>query len=222
MISDRLQVTARPATPGSTGAVQRATADDAAHLAGVLARAFYDDPPMRWVLPDDSRRMAVLERGSLLFLRRLYLPQNQCWTTASGNAVATWELPGQWKLGVGQQLRLLPAMLRVYGRGLSRVASAITALERDHPSEPHMYLPFVGVEPNWQGRGLGTAVLRPVLDRCDAEGLPAYLEASTPRNRELYRRLGFDVTAEIVLGKGSPPVWRMWRAPHAPSESGRA
>lgn len=214
MITDRLQTTA--ATPVSATAVRRATAKDATHLAGVLARAFYDDPPMRWVLPDDRRRMAVLESGSLLFLRRLYLPQNECWTTASANAVATWELPGQWKLGVGRQLRLLPAMLRVYGRGLLRVSSAISALERDHPSEPHMYLPFVGVEPNWQGRGLGTAVLGPVLDRCDAEGLPAYLEASTPRNRELYSRLGFEVTTEFVLGKGSPTLWRMWREPRAP------
>ena len=43
----------------------------------------------------------------------------------------------------------------------------------------------MGFEPEWQGRGLSTALLRPVLERCDDEKLPAYLEASSPRNRAL-------------------------------------
>ncbi len=209
---DHRQETAGPlAGQASTAGVRRATEADAIRVAGVLARAFYDDPPMRWVIPDDRSRLRTLERAGLLFLTRIYLPQDECWTTSDTNAIAIWELPGQWKLGLGAQLRLLPAMLGIYGRGLPRVASAISALERNHPAKPHMYLPFVAVDPEWQGRGLGAAVLRPVLDRCDAEQLPAYLEATTPRNRALYERHGFQVTEEFVLGKGSPPLWRMWR-----------
>ena len=65
-------------------------------------------------------------------------------------------------------------------------------------------------DPGW---GLGAALLRPVLDRCDAEKIPAYLEASSPRNRALYERHGFEVTEEFAVGRGSPPVWRMWHAP---------
>ena len=124
-----------------------------------------------------------------------------------------WELPGQWKLGILAQLRLAPALARTYGRHLPRLFQTINALESDHPEEPHYYLPFVGVVPGWQGRGIGAALLRPVLDRCDAERMPAYLEASSPRNRNLYERHGFVVTEEFRLGKGSPPLWRMWRAP---------
>jgi hypothetical protein len=60
---------------------------------------------------------------------------------------------------------------------------------------------------------LGSALLAPVLQRCDSDGLPAYLEASSPRNRALYERQGFAVTEEFALGRGAPPQWRMWREP---------
>jgi GNAT superfamily N-acetyltransferase len=132
-------------------------------------------------------------------------------------AAAAWDLPDHWKLGVGEQLRLMPAFLRMFGRHLPRSLGALTRMESGHPKEPHYYLPFVGVLPECRGRGIGAAVLAPVLERCDREELPAYLEASSPRNRPLYERLGFAVTEEITLGKGSPPIWRMWRDPQPAS-----
>jgi ribosomal protein S18 acetylase RimI-like enzyme len=85
-------------------------------------------------------------------------------------------------------------------------------VDSKHPHDPHYYLPFIGVEPGWQGRGFGASLMRPVLERCDREGLPAYLEASTPRNRALYERNGFEVFEEFAV-KGSPPLWQMWREP---------
>jgi GNAT superfamily N-acetyltransferase len=72
----------------------------------------------------------------------------------------------------------------------------------------------VGVEPESQGRGMGSALLYPVLSRCDADGMAAYLEASTPRNRPLYERDGFKVTDEFKIARGAAPtMWRMWRTP---------
>ena len=61
-------------------------------------------------------------------------------------------------------------------------------VEKQHPGDPHYYLPYIAVAPTRQGNGLGTALLRPVLDRCDTEGAPAYLEATNKRNLPLYRR----------------------------------
>jgi hypothetical protein len=52
-----------------------------------------------------------------------------------------------------------------------------------------------------------------ILERCDQEKLPAYLDATSPRNRGLYERHGFKVTEEFSFGPGSPPSWRMWRDP---------
>jgi GNAT superfamily N-acetyltransferase len=193
--------------------VGRASADKMPAMAGVLARAFHDDPAFSWVLRADPRRMQILERGFELFLNRIWLEQEETYTTAGTVAVAVWERPDEWRVPVSRQLTMLPAMVKVFGRHLPRVLRALTVLERKHPRERHYYLPFIGVEPGWQGRGLGSAVLAPVLERCDEQRMPAFLEASTPRNRALYERHRFAVTEEFRLGGGAPPQWRMWRTP---------
>jgi GNAT superfamily N-acetyltransferase len=195
------------------GTVGKARAEDLPRMAAALGHAFEDDPAAAWVVPDDERRRLLLERAFLLFLERIWFAQDECYTTARGVGAAVWELPGQWKLSVGAQLRLFPRLAWTYRGHTPRLLRAITALEAEHPHEPHYYLPFVGVVPDWQGRGLGAALLAPVLERCDRERMPAYLEASAPRNRVLYERHGFTVTQEFRLGKGSPPLWRMWREP---------
>jgi len=159
--------------------------------------------------------MRMLVRGFELFLRRVWMEQEETYTTAGVVGVAVWELPGQWKVGLTRQLRLLPAMIGVFSRRLPRLLRALATLESRHPKEPHYYLPFLGVKPQWQGRGLGSALLAPILERCDREHMPAFLEASTPRNRAMYERHGFAVTEEFRLGKGAPPQWRMWRATSA-------
>jgi GNAT superfamily N-acetyltransferase len=200
-------------TTAEAATVHTATGEDVVLMARTLARAFHDDPVFTWVLRGDPGRMTRLERGFELFLNRVWMEQEETYTTASVAGVAVWEKPGQWKAGVGRQLALLPAMLRVFGRHLPRVLRALTVLEAGHPRELHYYLAFVGVDPEWQGRGLGSAVLARVLERCDREGMPAFLEASTPRNRALYERHGFAVSEEFKLGRTAPVQWRMWREP---------
>jgi GNAT superfamily N-acetyltransferase len=85
-------------------------------------------------------------------------------------------------------------------------------MEWRHVREPHYYVRDVGVHPDMQGNGLGSALLRPTLERCDREGLPAYLEASSERNAALYARLGFQLTDELRIA-GSPPLRLMLRSP---------
>lgn len=197
--------------------VRQASAAQIPAMAGVLARAFYDDPVFSWVLRGDARRMGVLQRAFELFLRRVWIDHEQTFTSANVAGVAVWEPPGAWKHPLGEQLRLLPAMVGVFGRHIPRVLRSLMALEAGHPAEPqadpHYYLAFIGVDPLWQGRGLGGATIAPVLERCDRDGVPAFLEASTARNRTLYERHGFAVMEEFALGKDAPPQWRMWRTP---------
>jgi GNAT superfamily N-acetyltransferase len=199
------------------GTVSNADAALATPMAEVLGRAFFDDPAFTWVLRGDVRRMKVLRRGFELFLRRVWLAEQHVYTTAGTAGVAVWEPPGAWKHGVADQLRLLPRMLAVFGKHSPRTLRSLTVLEAGHPAEPahppHYYLAFLGVDPPWQGRGLGAALMSPVLKRCDAERVPAYLEASSPRNRALYERHGFAVTQEFALGRDAPLQWRMWREP---------
>lgn len=93
-----------------------------------------------------------------------------------------------------------------------RLLSAMELMNENHPNQPHAYLFLMGTRPHWQCRGLGSALLRKVLDRCDREGTPAYLEATSPENRRLYLRHGFVITGEIGLPDG-PSLWPMWREP---------
>jgi GNAT superfamily N-acetyltransferase len=177
-----------------------------------LARSFYDDPVMSWIFRDDSRRLEQLERGFALFGRTLWFNHDEAYTTDARAGAALWLPPGTWKVGFLRQLTLLPAMVRI-GRGdIGRLMRTLNLIENEHPHDRHYYLPILGVSPEWQGKGLGTALLRPVLGRCDREDVPAYLEASSPRNRALYERHGFEVTGELRSGD-SPPFWAMWRKP---------
>jgi predicted N-acetyltransferase YhbS len=85
-------------------------------------------------------------------------------------------------------------------------------MDKTHPREPHWYLAVLGTDPPHQGKGVGAALMTPVLARCDAEGTGAYLESSKPDNVPYYERFGFRVTGQIDMPKG-PTMWPMWRDP---------
>ncbi len=79
-----------------------------------------------------------------------------------------------------------------------------------HPDGPHWYLPLIGVAPTMQGRGHGAALMKRALRYCDAEGLPAYLEATSARSVPFYAAHGFEAVGEIRRG-GCPPIVPMIR-----------
>jgi GNAT superfamily N-acetyltransferase len=188
----------------------RATPADVERLSAALAAAFEHDPVFGWLLPDESRRLRQLARFFNLELQHVVLPRGQVWT-ATQTAGASLELPpDSWRMPLSAQLVHGPAFLRVFGSRLPRTMALLTLMERRHVREPHYYIPYVGVAPESQGNGLGTALLTPTLARCDSEGLPAYLEATSERNAALYERLGFIATGELRL-RGSPPLWPMLR-----------
>jgi GNAT superfamily N-acetyltransferase len=113
---------------------------------------------------------------------------------------------------ITQQIAHGPAFTRVFGARIGHALAMITLMEHRHIREPHYYIAYVGVAPPSQGQGLGTALLQPTLERCDREGLPAYLEATSERNAALYARLGFAHLDQFTLGS-SPPLWPMRRPP---------
>lgn len=194
-------------------AVRKVCADELPQVANTLARAFFDDPPTRWVIPDDACRKQRLEKLFHLWMRTLWLAQGECLTTVDHAGAAMWIPPGGWETPVLQQLLLLPGMALRAGRFTGRLLRAINGLESRHPHTPHFYLPFAGVIPARQGQGIGATLLTPVLERCDRDAVPAYLEASSPVNRRLYERHGFVVTEAFRFADDAPPLWRMWREP---------
>ena len=85
-------------------------------------------------------------------------------------------------------------------------------IDEHHPRGSYYFLQFTGVEPARQGHGIGSALLAPMLERCDREGAPAYLDATSPDNKRLYERHGFRAGDEYAP-EGGPPLWPMWREP---------
>jgi GNAT superfamily N-acetyltransferase len=81
-----------------------------------------------------------------------------------------------------------------------------------HPREAHWHLPLIGVDPAHQGKGIGAALLRHVLNACDGQKVVAYLEATSRRNVPLYERHGFEALGSIQVAD-SPPVVPMMRQP---------
>jgi len=198
----------------SAGTISKAFDEDIPQLATVLARAFQVDPAWSHLLPDSDDRT---ERLRLFFeteLRGVAMPLGLVWTTEEVAGGAIWAPPEAWRVPVTTTVRELPPMVRVFGGRLLVALSSRLRMENRHPRKPsHWYLAVMGVATEWQGKGLGTALMRPALEVLDAEETPAYLEASTPRRRALYQRNGFRVTGEFNLPFGGPPLWQMWREP---------
>lgn len=195
--------------------VRQASDPDLEALTGVLCRAFDQDPVVNWVLRQDSGRSFAFRWLFRLSLA-ITMPHDHVYTTADRRTAALWTPPGkwQWRAGWYRQLAQLPGFVRAVGLArLPRVLRATMALEAKHPKRPHFYLFQLAVDPPLQGRGLGSALLRHVLEVCDRESLPAYLENSNPRNLPLYERHGFEVVECHRMGSDGPPVWLMWREP---------
>ena len=82
--------------------------------------------------------------------------------------------------------------------------------EDDLP-EDHWHIGPVGVEPGFQGRGIGAAVMRELCSRLDADVAVGWLETDKEINVRFYLALGFEVVdrTEIL----DVPTWYMRRDP---------
>ncbi len=193
--------------------VRSGRASEAETLANIIAEALYDDPPNVWAFPNPARRREILPRFFRLFVDAS-IESGGAFTFDDPVAVSLWFPPG-WEMSDEQASTFDEAVRAIAGEYAESGPLAIVgAIGEVHPKDPHWYLAFACTRPREQGRGLGTELIRHVLDRCDAERHPAYLEATSERNRALYERLGFRVTKRIEL-PGGPPMWCMWREPRA-------
>jgi GNAT superfamily N-acetyltransferase len=179
----------------------------------MLARAFLDDPVASWACRSARLRPGMLERFHAARLLQL-LADQEVWTIPTLSSAALWAPPRRWKITPREDLAIARCMLHPHLLWRAPlIAAGLLGIERKHPlTPPHWYLAVLGTDPSAQGQGLGSAVLAPVLERCDVDGVGAYLESSKESNLAFYARHGFRVTAELQLPRG-PRVWPMWREP---------
>lgn len=194
---------------------------DLDRLSAVIADAFHDLPPSSWLIADEAARRQIFP-GYFRILIVHAFTSGLVYTTAERDAAALW-IPAAGGLPA-PPARYAERLAAATGPWTDRFTAFDAALESRHPAgTPHHHLALLGVRPDRQGHGTGTALLQAHHRVLDHDSLSGYLEASSPRARQLYLRHGYrDLGPPIDLA-GGPSLFPMWRGPGPrPAEPGEA
>lgn len=194
--------------------VRTATVADQDRVIAAIVLGFSADPVARWSYPEPNDYLSHFPRIVKAFGGNAF----ECGSAyhVDGFLGAALWLPPNVEPREEEMTRLLQDTI-----GEDRQEEVFSLLEQMgnyHPSEPHWYLPLIGVDPIQQGKGYGEALMAHALTRCDRDKVPAYLESTNPRNIPLYRRHGFEVLGKIQAGS-CPPVSPMLRWPQTDKET---
>ena len=202
-----------PGSDNRATEIRSATSDEMPRAVSTIVAAFLTDPPARFAWPSVHDYLLAMPVATRKFAGSCF-EHGTAYITADFCGVALWLPPGVQPDGAAVERVFRDTAKREH---LDDLLATFEKMDKAHPKEAHWYLPQIGVEPNAQGRGVGAALMRHALVRCDREGALAYLEASKPQNVPFYQRYGFEVIGEIQVGAG-PPVTPMLRRPQYDSE----
>lgn len=188
--------------------VKTAATSDISGLIEVLVRAFSKDPIARWVWPDAQQYIMHCSSFVRAFGGRAF-EYGTAYYVDGYLGAALWLPPN-----VQPDEETMVAILQstVSEQIQKDVLVVFEQMGSYHPSEPHWYLPMMGVDPSQQGRGFGSMLMKHALAQCDRDEKLAYLESSNPRNLPLYERHGFELLGTIQVGT-SPSIFPMLRRP---------
>lgn len=191
--------------------IRSATPDEVTRAIAAIVAAFITDPPARFAWPSPYDYLLAMPLATREFAGSCF-EHGTAYVSADLCSAALWLPPGVEPNG-----EILETMFRDTAKRehLDDLLATFEKMERSHPREAHWYLPQIGVDPNVQSKGIGSALMRHALARCDDEQALAYLEASKPENVPFYQRHGFEVIGEIQVG-AAPLVTPMLRRPHFP------
>ena len=186
--------------------VETARQADRQKLIQLITLGFSADPAMRWMWPDleayaEHMPRFVTAMGGDAFEHRT------AWYADDYRAAALWLPPDVEpdSEALGALIDTLPP------ENAEDAASVMQQMAEYHPHDrPCWYLPLMAADPAYTGRGLGSALMKHALRRCDEAGQMAYLESSNPRNISLSERHGFEVIGKIQAGT-SPVIRPMVR-----------
>ena len=176
--------------------------------ASVITLAFSSDPVARWTYPDPDQYLEYFPRFIKAFAGRSF-ENGTAFLAPDFAGAALWLKPG---VGPNEDELLGLVWESTSSEVQKDLFPIFEQMAQFHPTYPHWYLPMIGVEPSRQGSGVGSALLQHSLANCDADGLPAYLESSSPKNIPLYERFGFEQIGVIRAGD-APPMFPMLRKP---------
>jgi ribosomal protein S18 acetylase RimI-like enzyme len=178
----------------------------------LLVDAFWDDPLNLYFIPEGENRRSLFH-GYLKFRMRFAFMHGEVYSTSPDlEGIAAWFPPGKSDL---TYFRLIRAgglgLIRLLGLGtisrMNRIASHAAKSRKQHLSEPHWHLFPIAVDPKHQGKGYASALMRPMLERIQGEGLPCFLETQNEENVSLYEHFGFEVIYKETFPETELPNW---------------
>jgi ribosomal protein S18 acetylase RimI-like enzyme len=169
------------------------------------------DPLQIYTFPDEEERrqkspdhFAAILRYGLLF--------GEVYSSNNMEGAVVWLKPGQTEVtpekAAQGSLTELPQLLGE--EAATRFFSVLEYIEPYHQQdapEPHWYTMVVGVDPAFARKGIGTALLQPVLDKARQNRQPVYLETAQPDNIGFYTKLGFSVVRELKEPVSGLALW---------------
>ena len=174
-----------------------------------FSRAFVDDPLAMYLFPDDRTRTARWARFAAVSID--YFGGNGIVLTNEHlQGLSIWRRPSPTPVSLWTQLLVMLRTFAISGRNTGRALKLDEFVRPHRPSQPHYYLSLVGTDPAHQGKGVGSALLQPVLRRCDQERMPAFLESSKEKNLPFYQKHGFEVVDALEIRDG-PRIFTMLR-----------
>ncbi|MEL6245709.1 MAG: GNAT family N-acetyltransferase [Pseudomonadota bacterium] len=190
---------------------RQANRSDWKAVGDITAEAFAEDPVNLHVF-GSARAIKTTMR---IMARDVYLKHGLCFLHGERGATM-WVRPGDSAPFSGLAMLKFAAGMAVYAShgALARATRLGERMAKHHPETPHMYLFTIGARASARGKGVGKALLAPVLAACDRDGVPVYLENSNPANAGFYRAHGFETITKFEIGDpGSPVMEPMWREP---------
>jgi GNAT superfamily N-acetyltransferase len=226
---------------GGVPSVRLLREHDVPVAATVLARAFADEPSKRVLFghepgrrgpfADTVTRTRFTEAVARARLRAAmpYAAVHVAELDGTIAGVAVWYPPGV-RPGALPSSTVVPALLSRGTRVLSliahlagvswrerstlrRVLAARSAAAKPAGRGPSWYLSVLGTDQDYRGRGVARRLLERTLERCDIEGLAAWLETTEGTTAAMYGRFGFETVAAIAGGELLPGLWVMRREP---------
>ncbi len=183
----------------------------------VLGQAFHDDPLWAATFTDPDKRPELLVSMFTALAKTTVAAGGLAETTPGIYSVALWLPPGKgfgfWTT-VKSGFALPRFAMRMPAPDRKRMMAVVRQLEDRKKAlmpEPHWYLSAIGVHPEHQGEGRGTALVRSGIRSADHDNAPIYLETETEGNVDFYRHLGFEVIEQVTAAGLGLPVWLMKR-----------
>ena len=191
--------------------MRTASRDDWRQVGAITAEAFAQDPVNLWIFGNTAPMAPVFSA----LAKHVYLPRGICHISGDKGATMWSHSSADRELPALATVGLVTALMGKGSKGaVKRALGASATMQREHPKVPHLYLFTIGTRKAARGKGLGKALISPMLTAADRAGLPCYLENSNPANTGFYRANGFERVKLFEPGPGAPILEAMWREPH--------